>query len=84
MYQSQTPEQRLQTSAHLAQTMTLLGMSAEEIREKLEGELSVNPFLEILEDRICPVCKRRLPENGKCPVCSAPKNPGEEENIFFI
>ncbi len=82
--QSQKIETRIQTSAHLAQTMTMLGMSAEEIREKIEGELAKNPFLELVEDRICPTCKRRLPENGKCPICSQPQLEHEHENIIFI
>ena len=46
MFQNQKIEPRIQTSAHLAQTMTMLGMSSEEIREKVESELAKNPFLE--------------------------------------
>ena len=84
--QSQTTgiETKIQASAHLAQTMTMLGMSSDEIREKVEGELAKNPFLEMVEDRICPTCKRRLPENGKCPICSQPQLGHEKENIIFI
>ena len=84
MYQRQTPETRIQASAHLAQTMTMLGMSSEEIREKIEGELAKNPFLELVEDRVCPTCKRKLPENGKCPICSNPQLDHEAENIIFV
>ena len=84
MYQSQKIEARIQTSAHLAQTMTMLGMSSEEIREKIESELAKNPFLELVEDRICPTCKRKLPENGKCPICSQPQIERSRENIIFI
>ena len=69
MFQNQSArtEIRTQTSAHLAQTMTMLGMSSEEIREKIEGELAKNPFLELVEERVCPTCKRKLPENGNVP-----------------
>ncbi len=84
MFQSQKIETRIQTSAHLAQTMTMLGMSSEEIREKVESELSKNPFLELVEERICPTCKRKLPENGKCPICSQPQLEQSKENIIFI
>jgi len=84
MFQSQNIETRIQTSAHLAQTMTMLGMSADEIREKVEGELAKNPFLELVEERICPTCKRKLPENGKCPICSQPQMENSKENIIFI
>ena len=82
--QTQGIETKIQASAHLAQTMTMLGMSSDEIREKVEGELAKNPFLEMVEDRICPTCKRRLPENGKCPICSQPQLGHEKENIIFI
>lgn len=84
MFQSQKIEARIQTSAHLAQTMTMLGMSSEEIREKVESELAKNPFLELVEERICPTCKRKLPENGKCPICSQPQLEHSKENIIFI
>ena len=82
--QSQRIETRVVTSAHLAQTMTMLGMSSEEIREKIEGELARNPFLELVEERVCPTCKRKLPENGKCPICSQPQLENSKENIIFI
>ena len=86
MYQNQNQkiETRIQASAHLAQTMTMLGMSSEEIREKIESELAKNPFLELVEERICPTCKRKLPENGKCPICSQPQLDQSRENIIFV
>ena len=86
MYQNQSQkiETRIQASAHLAQTMTMLGMSSEEIREKIESELAKNPFLELVEERICPTCKRKLPENGKCPICSQPQLDQSKENIIFV
>ena len=86
MYQNQSQkiETRVQTSAHLAQTMTMLSMSSEEIREKIEGELAKNPALELVEERICPTCKRKLPETGKCPICSSQQLDHEEENIIFV
>lgn len=84
MFQNQKIETRIQTSAHLAQTMTMLGMSSEEIKEKVESELAKNPFLELVEERICPTCKRKLPENGKCPICSQPQLENSKENIIFI
>ena len=86
MYQSQSGRMEIRpvASAHLAQTMTMLGMSAEEIREKVNEEIARNPLLELVEDRICPTCKRRLPENGKCPICSQPQLEHEHDNIIFI
>ena len=64
--------------------MTMLGMSSDEIREKIEGELARNPFLELVDERVCPTCKRKLPENGKCPICSSQQLDHEQENIIFV
>lgn len=86
MYQTQKPKTELRpiTSALLAQTMTFLGMSADEIRERVESELSINPALEKIDDRICPTCKRALPEQGVCMYCGAPKSELDKENIVFV
>src|SRR5450830_452404 len=72
------------TSAHLAQTMTLLSMPATELAEKIDSELSTNPALELINERRCPQCKRLLPTSGPCPVCSQPINYESQEPIVFI
>ncbi len=72
------------TSAHLAQTMTLLSMPATELAEKIESELSTNPALELINERRCPQCKRLLPASGPCPVCSQPINYESQDPIVFI
>lgn len=72
------------TSAHLAQTMTLLSLSADELHEKIESELASNPALELVEERRCPMCKRLLASTGSCPVCSQPKDYNSDEPIVFI
>lgn len=72
------------TSAHLAQTMTLLSMPATELAEKIESELSTNPALELLNERRCPQCKRVLPPTGPCPICSQPIDYASQEPIVFI
>ena len=72
------------TSAHLAQTMTLLSMPATELAEKIDSELSTNPALELINERRCPQCKRLLPASGPCPVCSQPINYESQEPIVFI
>ncbi len=61
---------RPQTTAHLAQTMTLLSLTVDELRSQIEMELSNNPALELVEERRCPTCHRLLPKQGVCPVCS--------------
>ncbi len=72
------------TSAHLAQTMSLLSMTTAELREKIESELASNPALEMIEERRCPTCKRSLPRTGPCPICSQPSSIDTDEPIVFI
>lgn len=72
------------TTAHLAQTMTLLGMTAAELKQKIESELAENPALEISENRYCPTCHRPIIDPGPCPVCSRPKNNNLDEPIVFV
>jgi RNA polymerase sigma-54 factor len=83
MFQIQSPEIRHLTTAHLAQTMTLLGLTINELRQRIESELANNPALELVEERRCPQCRRKLVTPGPCPVCSQPKPGGELEPIIF-
>jgi RNA polymerase sigma-54 factor len=82
--QFQTQSLRPMTTAHLAQTMTLLSLTIDELGEQIEKELSSNPALELLEERRCPNCKKILPEHGKCPICSSPKTTISDEPVVFI
>ena len=82
MLQIQDQSQRPLATAHLAQTMSLLALSNQELREKVLEELSENPALELLEDLICPTCKKKLPARGPCPRCSRP--PEDEASVVFI
>jgi len=84
MFQVQNQELRPQVTAHLAQTMSLLEMTREEISQKIQTELSNNPALEIVEERRCPNCGRALSNPGPCPVCSQPYDLYLEEPIVFI
>lgn len=61
LLQSQSHSLRPLTTAHLAQTMTLLGLTALELRQKVEAELAANPALELVNEHRCPTCHRRLP-----------------------
>src|SRR5512137_415286 len=76
MLQVQDQSIRPLTTAHLAQTMTLLALSNLELRDKVMGELAANPALELLEDRVCPACHRHLHQPGPCPACSQPSEDG--------
>jgi RNA polymerase sigma-54 factor len=70
MQQIQSHTHRPITSAHLAQTMTLLHLSADELRETVEHELGNNPALELVEAPKCPGCGRRMALKGMCPACA--------------
>jgi RNA polymerase sigma-54 factor len=63
MYQYQDQSLRPLTTAHLAQTMSLLVLSNVELRDKVLSELSTNPALELLDERKCPGCQRPLRTN---------------------
>lgn len=80
--QSQIPAMRHLTTAHLAQTMTLLELTGSELAQKIEAALASNPALELVENRRCPLCQRRLPAHGPCPVCSHPTANGEQPVVF--
>ena len=78
------PSMRPLTTAHLAQTMTLLELSSVELEQKIDAELASNPALELQEVAHCPQCHRRLPLSKMCPVCSRPTNSLSEQPIIFV
>jgi RNA polymerase sigma-54 factor len=82
MLQIQDQSQRPLTTAHLAQTMSLLLLSNAELRDKVLSELADNPALELLDERICPNCHRKLKNPGPCPVCSQQQT--KDEAIVFL
>jgi len=64
--------------------MTLLCLTAGELRQQIDAELAANPALELLEERRCPTCGHMLPLRGACPVCSRPQSVTADEPIVFI
>lgn len=82
--QIQSVDVRPTTTAHLAQTMSLLELSALELHEKIESELSSNPALELIEGRFCPTCQKPLIDTLHCPICSRPQNLSHDEPIVFV
>jgi RNA polymerase sigma-54 factor len=84
MFQIHRQSLRPLTTAHLAQTMTLLSLTCDELRQQIDSELASNPALELSEERRCPTCHRLLPERGFCPVCSQPKSDLSDEPVVFI
>lgn len=84
MYQRQFLKIQPQTTAHLAQTMSLLSMNNGELNQEIEKMLNENPALERTTEWRCPQCKRILTEGQACPICSNQKNKGIEESIVFL
>ncbi len=82
MYQIQSPSLRPLTTAHLAQTMTLLNQTIGELYQQIQQELT-NPALELVEERRCPTCHRALPASGICPVCTRPTSDSDEPVVFI-
>jgi RNA polymerase sigma-54 factor len=71
------------TTAHLAQTMSLLEMNNHELAEKIQGELANNPALELGSDRRCPSCGRKL-VNRLCSTCSRPDSFDSLIPVVFV
>jgi RNA polymerase sigma-54 factor len=84
LLQRQTPALRPLTTAHLAQTMTLLNLNADELGQTVETALATNPALELAPMRRCRTCQRVLPPEGPCPLCSRPQNIASDEPIVFL
>ncbi len=84
MFQTHFHALRPLTSAHLAQTMTLLSLTSAELRQQIESELASNPALEMIDERRCPICHSTLPPKGPCPVCSRPQSPNSNDPIVLI
>jgi RNA polymerase sigma-54 factor len=82
LLQTQNPSLRPLTTAHLAQTMTLLELTSDELRQKIEATLASNPALELLEEPRCPQCRRSLPSSGPCPFCCTPSSSADEPIVF--
>ena len=84
LLQTQSHTLRPLTTAHLAQTMTLLELTGGELRQKIEATLASNPALELMEETRCPHCHRVLAGRAPCPSCSAPNPLSQEAPIVFV
>jgi RNA polymerase sigma-54 factor len=84
MLPAQIQTGRPQTTAHLTQTMTLLGMTSVELTQTVETELANNPALEIIEEFRCLNCGRRLRGPGLCPTCSRPLTGASDQPIVLL
>jgi len=84
LLQNQRPQLRPQTTAHLAQTMALLELTAAELRQKIEAELARNPALELIEESRCPTCHKVLHNNKPCPTCTSTLGSSSEQPIVYL
>lgn len=84
MYQRQYLRAEPQTTAHLAQTMSLLKMNNGELIEEIERILNENPALEKIEEIRCPQCNRKLFPGQICPKCSQPNRGDNDDAIVFL
>ena len=84
MYQRQFHKIQYQTTAHLAQTMTLLNMNLGELNQEINRALNENPALVVKEERHCPTCNHLLHEGQICTFCSQPRTSSENESIVFM
>ena len=84
MYQRQFQKIQHQTTAHLAQTMTLLSMNNIELSQEIERALNDNPALELSDERVCPQCNRRIFRGQICPRCSQPKDIISDDSVVFL
>lgn len=79
-----SPQLRHLTSAHLAQTMSLLELSSSDLRQKIEAELAKNPALELVTAKRCPSCRRLLAKSGVCGFCQHLANSPDNQPIIFV
>ena len=84
MYQRQYLKTEPQTTAHLAQTMSLLAMNNGELIQEIEKMLNENPALERVDEIFCPQCHRRLDHGQICPKCSQPRTDNKDDSIVFL
>src|SRR4030067_3544456 len=84
LIQPQAPALRHLTTAHLAQTMSLLELNAFELGQKIEAELAKNPALELIEGRHCPTCHRLLRDSRYCPNCINLQDCSAEQPVVFF
>jgi RNA polymerase sigma-54 factor len=84
LLQSQKPQLRPQTTAHLAQTMALLELTVNELRQKVEAELARNPALELIDEFRCPTCHKILHNHQPCPTCTNKLGASAEQPIVYL
>ncbi|MGV8027276.1 MAG: hypothetical protein AB2L18_12030 [Anaerolineaceae bacterium] len=88
MYQKITTqyktETKPQTTAHLAQTMTLLNMGNGEVEEEIQKNLAENPALEIEEIHHCVICGSEISFGSFCKKCMNNQLQQDAQYLTFV
>ena len=69
-------------TAHLAQTMALIELPADDLEASVAAELAANPALELASDNHCPRCGRRVKQHP-CPACYRDQFPSEGPIVYL-
>jgi len=83
MFITQSSELRGQPSVHLTQTMRLLELSTADLAAEVVQELETNPALQLIDERRCPECGRRV-RALPCPACLSKRDPASSDPIVFL
>ncbi|NMC28924.1 MAG: hypothetical protein GYA45_02490 [Pelolinea sp.] len=88
MYQKITvqtkTEVKPQTTAHLAQTMTLLNMGNGEVEEEIQKNLAENPALELDEINRCAMCGSEIAFGVLCKNCMNNQLKQDSQYLTFV
>jgi len=84
LIQRQSTSLRHITTAHLAQTMSLLELTSAELRQKIESSLASNPALELVDQAFCQKCGRPLRSGSFCVACNRLHEATSEQPIVFL
>lgn len=81
---TQSQHLRPMTTAHLAQTMSLLLLGNIDLKHTIETELSTNPALQVATVTKCPSCGRLIRKSSKCTFCAAKMETSDNTPVIFI
>lgn len=81
---TQSQHLRPLTTAHLAQTMSLLLLSNIDLKKTIEAELSTNPALQVTRTTKCPSCRRLIRKNSTCSYCATKSETADNSPVIFV
>ena len=84
MYQRPFQKIQAQTTAHLAQTMSLLNMNIGELDQEIDKALNENPALVVCDEIHCLKCGYVIQPDQICPRCSSKALESGSDSIVFV